>query len=76
MTDCHIRFDDSSLSRYQCTIKYDEGWTICDGDGNKFSTNGSWLFADSPIELQDGMVFKAAQTLFKVSLNVKLNDNK
>ena len=70
MTDCHVRFDDSSLSRYQCTIvREDDSWVFNDGDGCKLSTNGSWLFADSPSELAEGMVFKAAQTLFKVRLS-------
>lgn len=68
MADCNIRFDDSSMSRYHCLIMYDgAGWFIQDGDGVKKSTNGTWLFCEDFIEVFDGMVFKAAETLFKVS---------
>ena len=66
MEDCTIRFDDSSMSRYHCMIGYDNGWFIQDGDGFKPSTNGTWLFAEEFIEIYDSMVFKAAETLFKV----------
>ena len=66
MSDCSIRFDDSSLSRYHCLISYKRGWYIQDGDETKPSTNGTWLFAEEFVEVYDNMVFKAAETLFKV----------
>jgi pSer/pThr/pTyr-binding forkhead associated (FHA) protein len=68
MADCSIRFDDSSMSRYHCMVSFDNTWHIKDGDGFKPSTNGTWLFAEDFIELHDNMVFKAAETLFKVFL--------
>lgn len=68
MADCNIKFDDNSLSRYQCSILYveDMGWFVRDGDGDKKpSTNGTWLFVDEPYEINNNMVFKAGQTLFQ-----------
>lgn len=60
MQDCTIQFKDNSLSRYQCAFEYrDDHWVIMDGNGNRGSTNGTWLFADMPYNINDGMVFKA-----------------
>lgn len=75
MMDCKIRFDDSSMSRYQCSVKYEEGkgWMLFDGIGDKKSTNGTWLFVEEDYEMYDGMVFKAGKTLFEVSFHIKYN---
>lgn len=49
---CHVRFKDTSLSRLQCRIDYiDDKWFIRDGDGEKGSTNGTWLFAEEELKL-------------------------
>eukprot|EP00347_Sterkiella_histriomuscorum_P020525 403337469 len=69
MTNCDIKFDDSSLSRLQCIIQYQDGhWILSDGDGQKLSTNGTWLFVDELFKIYDNMIFKAGQTLFKAQL--------
>jgi pSer/pThr/pTyr-binding forkhead associated (FHA) protein len=68
MNDCQLRFEDTSLSRYHCTLIYDNYWFISDGDGEKHSTNGTWLFAENFFEVFDGMAFKVGETLFKVTL--------
>jgi hypothetical protein len=68
MSDCQIRFDDNSLSRYHCVLLYDGGWVVADGDGEKRSTNGTWLFAESFFEIFDGMSFKVGETLFKAQV--------
>lgn len=67
MADCNIKFDDNSLSRYQCSLLFveDKGWFATDGDGKKCSTNGTWLFVDELFEIFNNMVFKAGQTLFQ-----------
>ena len=68
--DCQIKFEDNSLSRYQCLMTYvaGAGWHLQDGDGRKNSTNGTWLFADFAFEIFDHMVFKAGQSLFEVTV--------
>jgi hypothetical protein len=68
MIDCQIRFSETSLSRYQSVIKFVEGrgWMLSDGDGNKSSTNGTWLFVEERIKIRTGLVFKAGSTLFKI----------
>ena len=68
MSDCNIRFDDNSLSRYHCIITYSNGWHIQDGDGKKISTNGTWLFAEEFFEIYNGMMFKAGESLFRADL--------
>ena len=67
MPDCSIKFEDTSLSRYQCCLQYSAaGWTLSDGDGSKPSTNGTWLFLDDYFQLETGTTFKAGMTLFRV----------
>lgn len=77
-----LHFPAGTLSRNQCKyflysknhkrILYEEpNWVIYDGDGTKPSTNGTWLFADDYYEISDGMIFKAAETLFKACITDK-----
>jgi hypothetical protein len=68
MTDCSVRFDDNSLSRYHSLITYKDRWYIQDGDGSKFSTNGTWLFVEEFFELSNEIVFKAGETTFRCEL--------
>ncbi|OMJ67170.1 hypothetical protein SteCoe_35735 [Stentor coeruleus] len=67
MADCRIRFDDSNLSRYQCNISYhqERGWILKDGNGEKKSTNGTWLYVENEFEIYELLVFKAGKTLFE-----------
>lgn len=60
------------MSRIQCRIDYiDDMWIIKDGNGDKKSTNGTWLFAGSDEKIPNdqgpdgGMVFKAGSCLFQ-----------
>lgn len=64
--DCKVVFNDSSLSRYQLVLKFNDqsGWSLEDGNGVKGSTNGTWLFAEDLFEIHDGLLFKVGQTLF------------
>lgn len=68
LADCEVQFDDTSLSRYQCTLRYkeNEGWYASDGDGTKPSTNGTWLFLDDYFPIETDMAFKAGMTVFRV----------
>jgi len=69
MVDCCIKFEENSLSRYQCMASFaDNIWSLEDGDGRKGSTNGTWLYVDDYFEVQDGMMFKAGQSLFSCKL--------
>jgi pSer/pThr/pTyr-binding forkhead associated (FHA) protein len=68
MNDCNIRLEDNSLSRYHCFLKYTDNWVLHDGDGNKLSTNGTWLFAEDFVEIYDEMIFKVGESLLKAKL--------
>ena len=37
----------------------DGNWILKDGDGQKLSTNGTWLFVDELFKIYDNMIFKA-----------------
>ncbi len=60
-----------------------EQWKVEDGGSGKPSTNGTWyqsaiydrLFVDEFFQLCDGMVFKAAQTLFTVAVKSSAGRN-
>ena len=51
---------------------YKDNWIIVDGDGEKPSTNGTWLFAEQFFEMFDGMVFKVGETLIKAQITTDL----
>jgi len=74
MSDCTIRFEDTSLSRYHCLFYFDKQWIVSDGDGEKASTNGTWLFADNFFEIFDGMNFKVGESLFKAQISHDLTN--
>lgn len=66
---CKIKFNDTSLSRHQCIIDYiDDKWLIRDGNGEKGSTNGTWLFAEEELKIDCDSIIKAGLSLFKVNI--------
>lgn len=75
--DCDIRINDKLLSKTQCHVRlYYESenryrWMLHDGSKGKASTNGTWLYINEDMKIYDGMVFKANQTIFNVSLEKK-----
>ena len=65
---CKLRFPESSLSRVQCEVRFVDGaWVIVDGDGEKPSKNGTWIFAEQEVPLADGSLIKAGSCLFRIS---------
>ena len=55
---------------------FDNFWMIRDGDGEKSSTNGTWLFVENFFEVFDRMVIKVGETLFQALLfNDITNEN-
>lgn len=41
---------------------------VYDGDGEKPSTNGTWIYMEGVYEITDGTMFKAGQTMFRVKV--------
>lgn len=70
-TECNVMIDDSLLSRFHCTINYnaDGKWIINDGKIKareiKLSTNGTWIYLMEDTMIDDGMIFKGNQNIFK-----------
>jgi hypothetical protein len=73
--ECDIKINDKLLSKVQCHIKlwYESNehfrWMLHDGTKGKPSTNGTWLYINEDMRIYDGMVFKANQTIFNVSMS-------
>ena len=66
---CNLEIKDEGLSRVQCRIDFiNDIWSIRDGDGEKGSTNGTWLFADRMTLLKEGVIVKAGQAVFQVNM--------
>lgn len=65
---CDIIIEDSLASKVQCCINFNSRWVLVDGDGDKSSTNGVWLYLSEPLEIVHGMFFKANHTVFQVTL--------
>ena len=68
---CDVLINDPLISKVQASLyKTDFGWFVDDGDkrSGRSSTNGTWLYANESTELYTGMIFKANNTLFHVSV--------
>ena len=66
IADCDLQLEDISLSRYQCLLTYHRGhWKVLDGDGQKPSTNGTWIYVKDSFPLHGRVSFKAGSTLFE-----------
>ena len=64
-----IQLNDKLLSQIHCMINYTEndGWKLIDGQQNKPSTNGTWIYINAQYEIYDKMIFKTNQTIFQAS---------
>lgn len=76
--DCDLHLADSVLSQRHCSFTYSEqdkengtegGWLIQDGDANKKSLNGTWVYLDKPTRLTSRMTFKVSEILFEANLH-------
>ena len=76
----------SGLSKSQASIRFAEQrlfeggvaevqqtWVLSDGFQGKPSTNGTWLYLNEDFQMHEGMIFKANQTIFSVSLKTQVN---
>lgn len=64
---CELRLDDNLLSKAHSTVFFNSnGWNLVDGDMQKKSTNGTWLYLSEDLEIYPSMIFKANQTVFQV----------
>jgi len=69
---CDIIIEDMMLSKVQCYIKYNslnETFYLIDGYEEKESTNGTWVFIQTPIKITNNFLFKAEHTLFITTLS-------
>lgn len=62
---CDIVINDTLASKVQCCVSYSQSWVLVDGDGEKTSTNGVWIYINEPLEIQNGMIFKSNHTIFQ-----------
>ena len=68
---CDVIIEDMMLSKIQSYIEYsqkDDCFYLYDGDGEKESTNGTWVFILNPIKITNNFLFKAEHTLFVATL--------
>ena len=65
-----VKLNDKLLSQIHCVINYSEkeGWKLMDGQRNKPSTNGTWIYINEEYEIYDKMIFKTNQTIFQASI--------
>ena len=68
---CDLTIDDMMMSKIQSCIKYyskDNAFYLYDGNTQKESMNGTWVYILNPVLLTDNFVFKAEHTLFVVNM--------
>ena len=60
-----IQLNDKLLSQIHRMINYkeDEGWKLIDGQQNKPSTNGTWIYINDQYQIYDKMIFKTNQNI-------------
>lgn len=66
--NCEVVIQDYLASKVHCFLRFVEKWELVDGDGEKISTNGVWVYINEPLEIGDGMYYKANHTIFQTSL--------
>ena len=70
--NCNIILNHLSYSRIQCSINYNENdnfWFINDGDNEKESTNGTWVFINWDYDIEKDFLFRIGQNIIQVNLN-------
>ena len=68
---CDLVIDDMMMSKIQSSIKYnskENAFYLYDGNFEKESMNGTWIYIVNPILITDNFIFKAEHTLFVVNL--------
>ena len=68
---CDIYIEDMMMSKIQSTIKYnskEKNFYLFDGNSQKESMNGTWVYILNPVLITDNFVFKAEHTLFVVNV--------
>ncbi len=61
----------NSFSRIHFTIEYDEGinsWIVYDGNGEKKSLNGTWLFVQDTFKITNNIKFRIEDSEFAIEL--------
>mgnify|MGYP002626252421 FL=1 len=74
---CDVVIEDMMMSKIQCCIKYnskDKAFYLYDGNSEKESMNGTWVYILNPTMITDNFTFKAEHTLFVI--NIIHNDKK
>ena len=69
--NCDIVIEDMMLSKIQCHILFnskEKCFYLNDGDGQRESTNGTWVFILNPTKITNNFMFKAEHTLFLANL--------
>ena len=59
-------FEDEDVSRKQCILIFEKNnWYICDGDGEKESSNGTWFYPEKYFTITEGMIIRMGTTSFE-----------
>ena len=64
---CDVSIGDMMLSKIQCCIEYnskENKFYLHDGNVEKESTNGTWVYIVNPVQITNDFLFKAEHTLF------------
>ena len=68
---CDLTIDDMMMSKIQSCIQFcskEKAFYLYDGNSEKESMNGTWVYILNPVLITDNFIFKAEHTLFVVNL--------
>ena len=72
---CDLSIEDMMMSKIQSCVKYfskENAFYLYDGNSEKESMNGTWVYILNPVLIKDNFIFKAEHTLFVVNIvNIK-----
>lgn len=66
---CSVKIESSILSKIHCSFKFnvkEKSWYVSDGNGERSSTNGTWMFCNSKFELSEETQAKIGKSVITI----------
>lgn len=66
---CEVALEDSQLSKVQCSLYWQDcWWWLCDGDRDRPSKNGTWVYTSEDWEVRSGTTLRAGPWTLEAEL--------
>jgi hypothetical protein len=65
---CEVALEDSLLSKVQCSLHWEDCWWLWDGDRDRPSKNGTWVYTSEDWEVRTGTVLRAGSWVLEAEI--------